>query len=302
MNLKDFFDRFGKGDATTTPFLNSFSRDLTQEVEDGRLDPVIDREKEIARAINILGRRTKNNVLLLGEPGVGKTAIAEGLAIRIHLGVVPDSLKHKRLLMLNLTMLISGTKYRGDLEKRLSAVTQEIQNSKRNLIVFIDEIHTLVQAKGAEGGLNPADILKPALARGELQMIGATTFEDYKNFILHDQTLERRFQPIIVREPDAAHALKILLGIKGVYEEFHHVSIPAETVELAVKLSEHYIADRFLPDKAIDLMDEAGAKVSLLKRTAGGESFPTVTGDDIRSIIADWLDQPIDTIDYEKEK
>lgn len=250
--------RAGKGGV-----LEKFTRDLTADAEEKALDPVVGREEEIERVIHILTRRTKNNPLLLGEPGVGKTAIVEGIARRIVAKNVPDNLLGKRVLGLDLPGLISGTKYRGEFEERMKQLTDQIASMSREVILFIDEIHMIEQAKGSEGALNVSDILKPALSRGELQAIGATTWKEYEGFIKPDDALNRRFQPVIVGEPSASATLDILRGIKGAYEAHHHVQYEDAALQAAVTLAKTYIADRFLPDKAIDLIDEAGAKVSI---------------------------------------
>ncbi len=245
-----------------TPVLDEFSRDLTRMAEEGKLDPVIGREKEIERVIQVLSRRTKNNPVLIGEPGVGKTAIVEGLAQRLVKGEIPEILKGKRVVALDLAAVVAGTKYRGEFEKRLKKIISEIVQSKE-VILFIDEVHTLVGAGAAEGAIDAANILKPALARGELQAIGATTLVEYRKYIEKDSALERRFQPIYVDEPSVEVTLEILRGIKDRYEEHHKVEITDEAIETAVRLSKRYIADRYLPDKAIDVVDEASSRVRL---------------------------------------
>ncbi len=245
-----------------TPVLDEFSRDLTQLASEGKLDPVIGREKEIERVVQILSRRTKNNPVLLGEPGVGKTAIVEGLAQKIVKGDIPEILKGKRIVSLDLAAIVAGTKYRGEFEKRLKKIISEIVQSKE-VVLFIDEIHTLVGAGAAEGAIDAANILKPALARGELQTIGATTITEYRKYIEKDSALERRFQPVYVDEPSPEVSIEILQGLKDRYEDHHRVRISDQAVEAAVKLSQRYIADRYLPDKAIDVMDEASSRVKL---------------------------------------
>jgi ATP-dependent Clp protease ATP-binding subunit ClpC len=247
---------------TPTPALDEFGRDLNKLVLGGKIDPVIGREKEIERVIQILSRRTKNNPVLIGEPGVGKTAIAEGLAGKITEGKVPELLKDKRVVSLNIASLVAGSKYRGDFEERLKKVIEEIRQAG-NVILFIDEMHTLIGAGAAEGAIDAANILKPALARGELQAIGATTLDEYKKHIEKDAALERRFQPIQVGEPTIEDAILILKGIRDKYEAFHRAKITDGAIEAAVKLSDRYISDRFLPDKAIDLMDEAASRVRI---------------------------------------
>lgn len=256
-------EKFKKGFGTKTPVLDMYSRDITAQARKGELDPVIDRENEIERVIQILSRRTKNNPILLGSPGVGKTAIVEGLAQRIVEERVPQSLLGKRVLALNVSSLIAGTKYRGEFEQRLKKVIQELRDAKRTIILFIDEVHTIVQSKGAEGAMDPSDILKPALARGDLQAIGATTVHEFEKYIKTDETLERRFQPVNIQEPSLETTCQILKGIKKAYEEHHQVEITDEAIMTAAKLSKEYIKDRFLPDKAIDLIDEGSAKVRL---------------------------------------
>lgn len=247
--------------------LSQFGRDLTKLAKDGKIDPVIGRQKEIERVIQILSRRTKNNPCLIGEPGVGKTAIAEGLALKIVSGEVPELLKDKKIYSLDLTGMVAGTKYRGDFEERIEKVIDEVKNAK-DVILFIDEVHTLIGAGSAEGAADAANILKPSLARGELQIIGATTIEEYRKHIEKDAALERRFQPVMVDEPSQEEAIEILKGIKDKYEAHHKVKITDEAIESAVKLSTRYIGDRYLPDKAIDLIDEAASRVRLRSYTA----------------------------------
>lgn len=248
----------GKGTKT----LDQFGRDLTALAAKGGIDPVIGRQTEIERVIQILSRRTKNNPCLIGEPGVGKTAVAEGLALRIAEGQVPELLKGKRLITLDMTGMVAGTKYRGDFEERIKAAMDEVR-SAGNIILFIDELHTIIGAGSAEGSTDAANILKPALARGDFQVIGATTINEYRKHIEKDAALERRFQPVMVGEPTEEEAIEILKGLRDRYEAHHKVKITDETIEAAVKLSSRYIADRFLPDKAIDLVDEASSRVRL---------------------------------------
>jgi ATP-dependent Clp protease ATP-binding subunit ClpC len=245
-----------------TPILDQLGIDLTAAARAGKLDPVVDRNKEIERVIQILSRRTKNNPALIGEPGVGKTAIVEGLAHRIAEGNVPETLQGKRLLTLDIGLLVAGTKYRGEFEERLKKVVDEIKNAG-NCVIFIDEFHTLVGAGAAEGAVDASNILKPSLARGELQCIGATTLDEYRKHIEKDPGLERRFQPIIVVEPTIEDTIEILKGIKGRYEEYHRLIISDEALQIAANLAARYIPDRFLPDKAIDLMDEASSRVRI---------------------------------------
>lgn len=255
--------RSGKGTKT----LDQFGRDLTALAAKGGVDPVIGRQTEIERVIQILSRRTKNNPCLIGEPGVGKTAVAEGLALKIAEGQVPELLKGKRLIALDLTGMVAGTKYRGDFEERIKAAMEEVRNAG-NIILFIDELHTIIGAGSAEGSTDAANILKPALARGDFQVIGATTVNEYRKYIEKDAALERRFQPVMVGEPSEEEAIGILKGLRDRYEAHHKVKITDEAIEAAVKLSARYIADRFLPDKAIDLVDEASSRVRLRAFTA----------------------------------
>src|SRR6202162_73601 len=243
--------------------LKKYSRDLTQAARDGKLDPVIGRDEEIRRTIQVLSRRTKNNPVLIGEPGVGKTAIVEGLALRIVHGDVPESLKDKKLLALDLGAMVAGAKYRGEFEERLKAVLQEITAAAGEIIVFIDELHTLVGAGKAEGAMDASNMLKPALARGELHCVGATTLDEYRKHIEKDAALARRFQPVFVSEPSVEDTISILRGIKEKYEVHHGVRITDAAIVAAATLSHRYITDRFLPDKAIDLMDEAAARLRM---------------------------------------
>ncbi|MCI0767236.1 ATP-dependent protease ATP-binding subunit ClpC [Bacillus sp. TL12] len=249
-----------------TPTLDSLARDLTVVAREGRLDPVIGRSKEIQRVIEVLSRRTKNNPVLIGEPGVGKTAIAEGLAQQIVNNEVPETLRDKRVMTLDMGTVVAGTKYRGEFEDRLKKVMDEIRQAG-NIILFIDELHTLIGAGGAEGAIDASNILKPSLARGELQCIGATTLDEYRKYIEKDAALERRFQPIHVDEPSLEESIQILKGLRDRYEAHHRVSITDDAIDAAVKLSDRYITDRFLPDKAIDLIDEAASKVRLRSYT-----------------------------------
>lgn len=267
-DVSQYKDEFQNGkpgkrrNAEGTPSLDQFSRDLTELARDGKLDPVVGRETEIDRVIQILSRRSKNNPCLIGEPGVGKTAIVEGIAERIVGGMVPDTVLGKRVVSLDLSGIVAGSKYRGEFEERIKKVLAEVAKAG-NVLLFIDEIHTIIGAGGAEGAIDASNILKPALARGEVQVIGATTIEEYRKYIEKDAALERRFQPVVVEEPTEEEAISILKGLRGQYESHHHVTITDEAVEAAVRLSARYINDRFLPDKAIDLMDEAAAKVRL---------------------------------------
>ena len=251
----------GKG-KSTTPTLDQYSRDLTALAREGRLDPVIGRENEIQRVVQILSRRTKNNPCLVGEPGVGKTAIAEGLASRIVKGNIPDTIKEKRLLTLDLSGMVAGSKYRGEFEERIKKVISEVANDG-NVLLFIDELHTIIGAGGAEGAIDASNILKPSLARGEIQLIGATTREEYRKYIEKDAALERRFQPVVVEEPSEEETILILKGLRESYENHHKVTITDDALVAAAKMSARYINDRYLPDKAIDLIDEAASKVRL---------------------------------------
>ena len=252
---------------SNTPNLNQYGRDLTEMAREGKLDPIIGREKEIERVIQILSRRTKNNPALIGDPGVGKTAIAEGLAQKIIEGNIPEILKGKRVVTLDLSSMVAGSKYRGEFEERLKNVMNEIRESK-NVILFLDEMHTIIGAGGAEGAIDASNILKPALARGEIQAIGATTLDEYRKHVEKDAALERRFQPVMVGEPTKEETLLILEGLRDKYEAHHKVKITDEAIKAAVELSDRYIADRFLPDKAIDLVDEAASKVRIKIFTA----------------------------------
>ncbi|MCL1883792.1 MAG: ATP-dependent Clp protease ATP-binding subunit [Defluviitaleaceae bacterium] len=256
-----------KGQKSTTPTLDKFSRDFTQMAKESHFDPIVGRAKETERVIQILSRRTKNNPCLVGDPGVGKTAIAEGLAQRIISGDVPEPVKDKRVVGLDLPGMVAGTKYRGEFEERIKRVLNEVKTNT-NVILFIDELHTLIGAGGAEGALDAANILKPALARGEMQVIGATTMDEYRKYIEKDAALERRFQPVMIEEPTEEEAIEILKGIRDKYEAHHSVKITDDAITAAVHLSARYISDRFLPDKAIDLLDETASKVRLRSYTA----------------------------------
>ncbi|MBM7542885.1 ATP-dependent protease ATP-binding subunit ClpC [Amphibacillus cookii] len=259
--------RHTQSNPASTPTLDSLARDLTVIAKEGNIDPVIGREKEIERVIQVLSRRTKNNPVLIGEPGVGKTAVAEGLAQQIVNNEVPETLRDKRVMTLDMGTVVAGTKYRGEFEDRLKKVMEEIRQAG-NIILFIDELHTLIGAGGAEGAIDASNILKPSLARGELQCIGATTLDEYRKYIEKDAALERRFQPIQVDEPTLEESIQILQGLRDRYEAHHRVTITDEAIEAAVNLSSRYITDRFLPDKAIDLIDEAASKVRLRSYTA----------------------------------
>ncbi len=251
-----------EGTGTHGEMMEQYGTDLTRQAEEGKLDPVIGREEEINRLMQILSRRTKNNPCLVGEPGVGKTAVVEGLAQRIAAGTVPDTMKEKRVLTMDLSGMVAGSKYRGEFEERMKKLIQEVK-AAGNVILFVDELHTIIGAGGAEGAIDASNILKPSLARGELQMIGATTLVEYRKYIEKDAALERRFQPVTVEEPTADQCMEILEGLKSRYESHHHVVIQEDALKAAVNLSQRYISDRFLPDKAIDVVDEACAKVSL---------------------------------------
>lgn len=272
---------------SNTPTLDQYSRDLTEYAREGKLDPVIGRENEIQRVIQILSRRTKNNPCLVGEPGVGKTAIAEGLAIKIVEGNIPEIIKDKRVLTLDLSGMVAGSKYRGEFEERIKKVIAEVMNDG-NVLLFIDEIHTIIGAGGAEGAIDASNILKPSLARGELQLIGATTREEYRKYIEKDAALERRFQPVVVEEPSEDEAIQILKGLRDSYEAHHKVKITDDALVAAVKMSSRYINDRYLPDKAIDLMDEAASKVRL-------STF--ITSPEVKE-----LEQELERLDGEKEE
>ncbi len=268
--LRTAIDELRKGDRVTSQSaeetynsLNKYAKNLNKMAEEGKLDPVIGRDEEIRRVLQILSRRTKNNPMLVGEPGVGKTAIAEGLAHRIIAGDIPENLKDKQIFSLDMGALIAGAKYKGEFEERLKAVVKEVTTSEGNIVLFIDEIHTLVGAGGGQGAMDAANILKPALARGELRAIGATTLDEYQKYFEKDKALERRFQKVVVDEPDVESAISILRGIKEKYETHHKVRIKDEAIIAAVELSQRYITNRFLPDKAIDLMDEAASKLRM---------------------------------------
>lgn len=255
-------DKNKREEKTETPTLDQYSRDLTRMAKEGKFDPIIGRDKEIERIIQILSRRTKNNPCLVGEPGVGKTAIAEGLAQKIVEGNIPETLRGRRIVALDLSAMVAGSKYRGEFEERIKKAIAEVHEAK-NVVLFIDELHTIIGAGSAEGTLDASNILKPSLSRGEIQLIGATTLDEYRKYIEKDPALERRFQPVTVDEPTEDEAIDILRGLKAMYEAHHHVTITDEAIVDAVKLSNRYISDRFLPDKAIDVIDEASSKVRL---------------------------------------
>jgi ATP-dependent Clp protease ATP-binding subunit ClpC len=277
-----------------TPTLQNFSRDLTELARNGKLDPVVGRDDEIERVVSILARRSKNNPVLVGEPGVGKTAIVEGLAQRIVAGNVPTSLRNKRVLALSLGPLVAGTKYRGEFESRVKRILDEVKRSARDIVLFIDELHTLVGAGAAEGALDLSSMIKPELARGELQCVGATTFDEYRKYVESDAALERRFQPVMVEEPSVDATVAILRGLRTKYGEHHRVRITDEAVEAAANLSARYIADRFLPDKAIDLMDEAAANVALANK--GSIDRPAVTAEHVAAVVTKWTGIPQQTL------
>jgi len=277
-----------------TPTLAAFSRDLTDLARSGKLDPVIGREQEVERVVSILARRSKNNPVLVGEPGVGKTAIVEGLAQRIVSGNVPQSLRHKRVLALSLGPLVAGTKYRGEFEGRVKRILDEVRKAARDIILFIDELHTLVGAGAAEGSLDLSSMIKPELARGDLQCVGATTFDEYRKYIESDAALERRFQPVMVDEPSIEETVRILQGLRHRYADHHNVEITDEAVRASAALSARYIADRFLPDKAIDLMDEAAAAIALANR--GSATSPPVTAEHVAAVVTKWTGIPQTTL------
>ena len=275
------------GSYNSTPTLNQYGTDLTKQAKEGKLDPVIGRKEEIQRVIQILSRRTKNNPCLIGEPGVGKTAVAEGLAEKIAAGDVPDVLKNKRVVSLDMASMVAGAKYRGDFEERIKKALKEVQKAK-DVIIFIDEIHTIVGAGSAEGAVDAANILKPLLARGEIQLIGATTLKEYRKYIEKDAALERRFSPVTVNEPTEEETIQILKGLRDKYEAHHNVKIPDEAIKAAVELSSRYINDRYMPDKAIDVLDEAASRVRMKSYTEP-DSFKTVR-------------EEIEKLDKEKEE
>ncbi|ERN40113.1 ATPase with chaperone activity, ATP-binding subunit [Rubidibacter lacunae KORDI 51-2] len=301
---------FGSNSRSPRGSLAEFGTDLTQKAAEDRLDPIIGRDKEVERAIQILGRRTKNNPILVGEPGVGKTAIAEGLAQRIVRNDVPEALRDRRVIGLDMAALVAGTRFRGEFEERLKAIVSEVREAG-NIILVIDEIHTLIGGGVMDGGLDAANLLKPALARGELQCLGTTTLDEYRKYIEQDAALERRFQRILIDEPTVDETIEILQGLRAPYEEFHKVRIAESAMEAAAKLSDRYIADRFLPDKAIDLIDEAGSRLHLRQSmerkqaTIGGEpsgdrlddntscEYPVVSSEDIAQIVASWTGVPV---------
>jgi len=297
------FYLFKKGKLSTTSGLSNFATDLTSQAKQKSLDPVIGRDEEIERLIQILCRRTKNNAILLGLPGVGKTAIVEGLARKIASGKIPKLLANKKVLMLQVSELLAGTKYRGEFEQRIKGIVKELQANKRRIILFIDEFHSVTETKGTEGGVNLADILKPGLARGDLQLIGATTKKEYEKYIAPDESWERRFQIVLVDEPTIEESIQILNGIKKNYEKYHKVKISNAAINASVRLSHEYIKERHLPDKAIDVMDEAASMVNVERCSLHAvvvlhgaaknasqqkEKTPIVELDHVKEVIADW--------------
>ena len=290
-------------ETASTPFLDEYARDLTQEASEGKLDPVIGRTEEIRRVVQILSRRTKNNPVLIGEPGVGKTAIVEGLAQAIMDGQVPPNLEGVRVLSIDLSNIVAGTKYRGEFEERLRQIIEELRSAR--VIAFIDELHTLVGAGGAEGTLDAANILKPPLSRGEVQVVGATTTGEYHRYIERDAALERRFQPVIVLEPTPGESLEILEGLREKYEAHHGVKIPHEILELSVRFGERSLPGRNFPDKAIDLIDEAASRTRLNKSLGfpvleDADGTPTVSREDIEAVVNSWGGVYVDDQDSEK--
>ena len=293
-------------------YVSQFGVDLNMQAKLGKLDPVIGRENESERVIEILSRRTKNNPCLIGEPGVGKTAVVEGLVQKIVRGSVPDNLKNKKVISLDITSMVAGAKYRGDFEERVKKCLQEVKKIG-NILLFIDEVHTIVGAGAAEGAIDAANILKPLLARGEIQIIGATTIKEYRKYIEKDQALDRRFQPVYVEEPSIADTIKILNGLKEKYELHHNVKITKEAIYSAVKLSNRYIFDRFLPDKAIDLIDEASSRAKLqsiiepenlkMEKAVDNKKIISINSENIENIISKWTGIPINKItESESEK
>lgn len=272
----------------STPTLDKFSRDLSSLARQKKIDPVVGREIEIHRLVRILSRRTKNNAVLLGDPGVGKTAIAEGLALAILKGTVPEVLKNKRVLALELGGLVADTKYRGEFEKRMQAVADEVKRANRTVVLFIDEVQNILSTGGAEGGMGAAEILKPLLARGDLQVIGATTIGEYNSKFVLDKSLERRFQPIMISEPTPEATIEILKGLRTKYEDFHQVKISDEAIEAAVNLSNKYLTGRYFPDKAIDVMDEAASKIRLSKSLSAEAGESVVTAKDVEEVLLQW--------------
>ncbi|MBR5252141.1 MAG: ATP-dependent Clp protease ATP-binding subunit, partial [Oscillospiraceae bacterium] len=280
-------------------FLDKYCENLTNKANNGKIDNIIGRDKEIYRTIQILSRRQKNNPCLIGEAGVGKTAIAEGIALRISRGEVPQRLKNKEIYLVSMTNLVAGTQFRGQFEARVKGLIDEVK-SNGNIILFIDEIHTITGAGDSEGSMNAGNILKPALSRGEIQVIGATTFSEYRKFIEKDSALERRFQPVKVEEPSISDTIDIITGIKQYYEAYHHVTVPQNIVDMTVRMSEKYITDRFLPDKAIDLLDEACACCSLSHKEISEWLFAKERMAELKEELDDMENGTTDSIDYEK--
>ncbi|MGN1080990.1 MAG: AAA family ATPase, partial [Acutalibacteraceae bacterium] len=294
---KEKKDKKGKH-ATKRKFLNMYCKNLTSEAKEGRIDGIVGRDRELYRVIQILSRRQKNNPCLIGEPGVGKTAIAEGLALKISKGDVPARLLDKEILLLDLTSLVAGTQFRGQFESRIKGLVDEVK-AEGNIILFIDEVHNLVGVGDSEGSMNAANILKPALSRGEIQVIGATTFNEYRKYIEKDAALERRFQSVKVEEPSLADAVEIINGIKGYYEKYHNVTVPDSIVRKTVTLSERYITDRFLPDKAIDLLDEACACAALRNKVADRLLVLSRAIGELEE-KSEEIEADVDNIDYEE--
>jgi ATP-dependent Clp protease ATP-binding subunit ClpC len=290
----------GSKKKNTHSILQQYATNFTQLAREGKIDPIVGRQREVDQMIRVLSRKTKNNALLLGEPGVGKTAVVERLATIVAQGAVPESLKGKEVIALDLASLVAGTKYRGELEQRLDSLRKEFHDSHSRIILFIDEIQELAQAKGTEGGLNPGDILKPELARGYLQVIGATTYDDYEKYIIPEESLERRFQPIHIHEATRQETLDILHGIKTVFEKFHHVTYPDDVLNAIVDLSQKHVIKRHLPDKAIDVLDESGVRTRIenlkLKTAGGATETPAVSTNTVREVIAEWIDRPVNEI------
>lgn len=271
--------------------LDQYAIDYTAKARNGELQPVIGRQREIEHLIQVLSRKTKNNALLLGKPGVGKTAVVERLAQLVVAGQVPETIRNKAVVELDLASLVSGTKYRGELEKRLDAIRKALRAQEHHIILFIDEIQQLAQASGAEGGLNPGDILKPELARGHLQLIGATTYDDFEKYILPEESLERRFQPIHVHEPSREETIDMLNGVRAVFEKYHAVKYADDSIAAIVDFSKKYIHERYLPDKAIDVLDEAGVRVHIRALKDKITQPVQVTVDDVRQVVAEWVEK-----------
>lgn len=286
------------GLGTLAPYVTNF----TELARSKKLEPVIGRRREVEQLVRVLSRKNKNNALLLGEPGVGKTAVVEHLAQLIVTNNIPESLQNKTVLSLDLASLIAGTKYRGELEQRIEGVRNTLEKEGHHLILFIDEIHQLSEARGSEGGLNPADILKPSLARGDMQVIGATTYEEYEKYIVPDESLERRFHPIHIHEATEAQALHILQAVKVTFEEFHHVQYPDATLSAIVELAKTYIPKRYFPDKAIDILDEAGVRTHIDHMKSDATAASQVSIDVVKAVVADWIDVPVSSIVYPPDR